>query len=501
LRVQGRALQNQDNSDMVAPMGQCPTTHKAPVQPPQTPRLYPREQDVFMNPELLARYDGIRVPRYTSYPTAPHFNGAVDAGQYRQWLSGLAVDTPVSLYLHIPFCESMCWYCGCHTKVVARYQPVAEYLEQLRREIDLVATLVPGRLRVGHLHWGGGTPNMVAPDDFSAVMATLRSRFELTGDAEIAVEIDPRTLTPGHVRAMAGAGVNRASLGVQDFDPAVQRAVNRLQPYETTAGAVAWLHAAGITALNFDLMYGLPGQTVAGCRDTAERALGLRPDRLAVFGYAHVPWMKTHQRRIDEAALPDGPTRWRQFAAIAGALTGAGFEPIGLDHFAAPGDELAVARRAGRLRRNFQGYTPDASPVLIGFGASAIGALPQGYVQNAPDFHRYAEAVTAGGLAVTRGLVLSADDRLRRDLIERLMSDLAVDLGQVAARHGVETGHFDDELEKLEALAADGVVQRDGLRLTIPEAARPLVRVVAAVFDPYLATSQQNGTARHSRAV
>jgi oxygen-independent coproporphyrinogen-3 oxidase len=454
-----------------------------------------------MTPERLARYDGVRVPRYTSYPTAPHFTGAVDADRYREWLGSLAADAGVSLYLHIPFCESMCWYCGCHTKVVARYQPVAEYLALLRREIELVAALVPGRLRVRHLHWGGGTPNMVAPDDFAAVMATLRHGFDFAPDAEIAVEIDPRTLTPDHVRAMAGAGVNRASLGVQDFDPDVQRAVNRIQPYDLTAGAVARLHAAGIHALNFDLMYGLPGQTVEGCHDTAERALTLRPDRLAVFGYAHVPWMKTHQRKIDEAALPDGPTRWRQFAAIADALTGAGFEPVGLDHFARPQDPLAVARRAGRLHRNFQGYTPDGSPVLIGFGASAIGALPQGYIQNAPDFHRYAEAIGAGGLAVTRGLVLSAEDRLRRDLIERLMSDLAVDLEQVAARHGVGPGHFDAELDGLDGLAADGVVERDGWRLTIPEVARPLVRIVAAVFDPYLVASQQNGTARHSRAV
>ncbi len=454
-----------------------------------------------MTPELLARYDGMRVPRYTSYPTAPHFTGAVDADRYQEWLSHLPAGTDVSLYLHIPFCESMCWYCGCHTKVVTRYQPVAEYLELLRREIGLVADVVPGRLRVRHLHWGGGTPNMVAPDDFAAVMAVLRNRFELAHDAEIAVEIDPRTLTLDHVHAMAEAGVNRASLGVQDFDPLIQKAVNRIQPYAMTAEAVTRLRAAGIAAINLDLMYGLPGQTVETCRDSAGLALSLEPDRLAVFGYAHVPWMKTHQKKIDEAALPNGPARWRQFGAIAERLTDAGFEPIGLDHFAAPQDELAVARRAGRLRRNFQGYTPDGSPVLIGFGASAIGALPQGYIQNAPDFQRYAAAVGAGGLAVTRGLGLTAEDRLRRDLIERLMSDLAVDLGQVAICHGVGADHFDPELESLAPLAADGLVERDGLRLTIPEAARPLVRIVAATFDRYLVTSQQNGTAHHSRAV
>ncbi len=454
-----------------------------------------------MTPERLARYDGVRVPRYTSYPTAPHFTPAIGADQYRNWLGNLSAGTEVSLYLHIPFCESMCWYCGCHTKVVARYQPVAEYLEHLQCEVNRVADVVPGRLRVRHLHWGGGTPNMVAPDDFTKMMATLRARFDLVEGAEVAVEIDPRTLTPEHVRAMAEAGVNRASLGVQDFNPDIQRAIHRVQPYAMTAEAMTRLRDAGIAAINLDMMYGLPGQTVEDCRESAELALSLRPDRLAVFGYAHVPWMKSHQKKINEAALPDGPARWRQFAAITERLTQAGFEPIGLDHFAAPHDELAVAQRAGRLRRNFQGYTPDDSSVLIGFGASAIGALPQGYVQNAPDFHAYASAIEAGHLAVARGIMVSDDDRLRRDLIERLMSDLTVDLEQVAARHGLEADHFDPELGALDALAADGLVERDGRRLIIPEDARPLVRVVAAAFDRHLLSSQQNGTARHSRAV
>ncbi len=454
-----------------------------------------------MNPELLARYDGVRVPRYTSYPTAPHFTDAVTAGRYRDWLGELAPGTDVSLYLHIPFCDSMCWYCGCHTKVVARYQPVAEYLDHLRREIDLVADAVGGRLRVRHLHWGGGTPNMVAPADFAGLMAALRARFEIGADAEIAVEIDPRTLSLEHVQVMAETGVNRASLGIQDFDPEIQKAVNRIQSYAMTATAVEWLRAAGINAINFDLMYGLPGQTVEGCRDSAGLALGLRPNRLAVFGYAHVPWMKSHQRLINEDALPDGQERWRQFAAIAGRLEEAGLQMIGLDHFASPEDDLAVAQRQGRLRRNFQGYTADQSQVLIGLGASAIGAVPQGYVQNAPDFHRYAEAIAAGQLAVARGLVLTDEDRLRRAVIERLMCDLTVDLEGILATHGREAGHFDGVLAGLDALIADGLVERRGRVLDIPESARPLVRIVAAAFDPYLAPSQESGTARHSRAV
>ena len=454
-----------------------------------------------MNPELLARYDGARVPRYTSYPTAPHFSTAVAGAQVCSWLSGLTDDTPASIYLHVPFCESMCWYCGCHTKVVSRYQPVANYIELLRREISMVADRVSGRLRIGHLHWGGGTPNMVAPADFAAVMAAVRARFDFAAAAELAVEIDPRTLTPDHVSAMADSGVNRVSLGVQDFDSEIQRSINRVQPFDQTALAVEWLHAAGIRAINVDLMYGLPAQTVTHCRRSVELALELKPDRLAVFGYAHVPWMKKHQRLINEAMLPDGITRWRQFAAISEMLVDAGYQAIGLDHFAVPSDELAVAQRAGELRRNFQGYTTDTADVLIGFGASAIGALPQGYFQNAPDFQAYEDAITAGRLAVARGLALTAEDRLRRDLIERLMCDLAVDLNQITARHGVAADHFDAELSGLARLAADGLVVVDGRRVIVPEAARPLIRIAASVFDPYLLPSQDSGVAKHSRAI
>ncbi|MEI8396629.1 MAG: oxygen-independent coproporphyrinogen III oxidase [Rhodospirillaceae bacterium] len=454
-----------------------------------------------MNPELLARYDGVRVPRYTSYPTAPHFSAEIGPSRYLDWLGRLSSGSAASLYLHVPFCESMCWYCGCHTKVVARYDPITEYVGLLKREIKRVAGAVSGRLRISHLHWGGGTPNMMKPDDFSAVMDAVRARFDFADDAEIAVEIDPRTLSPGHVRAMAAAGVNRASLGVQDFDSEVQRLVNRIQPQAMTAEATERLRAAGIRAINFDLMYGLPGQTIESCRMTAEAALKLGPDRLAVFGYAHVPWMKSHQRKIDEAALPDAVARWRQFGAITETLTTAGLQPIGLDHFAVPDDELAVSQRAGELRRNFQGYTNDRAEVLIGLGCSAIGALPDGYVQNSPDFHKYDTAIAAGEPATARGLVLSAEDRLRRDLIERLMCDLAVDLEAVAARHGASPDHFDADIAGLAALVQDGVVAVAGRRLTVPEACRPLVRLAAAAFDPYLAPAKDSGKARHSTAI
>ncbi|HYD29400.1 MAG TPA: oxygen-independent coproporphyrinogen III oxidase [Azospirillaceae bacterium] len=453
-------------------------------------------------PALLAKYDGLRVPRYTSFPTAPHFTPQAGAENYRAWLSALdPAGDSASLYLHVPFCRVLCWYCGCHTKIVNQYDPVAAYLDVLKREIALVADALPGRIKVRHIHWGGGTPTMAAPADFEAVMALLRQRFDVAEDAEVAVEIDPRTLTEEMAQALGRAGVNRASLGVQDFDPAVQEAIHRHQPLEVTQRTLDWLRGVGIGHINLDLMYGLPKQTEETCRKSAETALTLDPDRLAVFGYAHVPWMKKHQKLMDEAALPDGQARWRQFSVISQVLGGAGLQPIGLDHFAKPGDELAVAQRAGTLHRNFQGYTTDASEVLLGFGCSSIGETPQGYAQNQPDTRLYMETVKEGRLPIAKGLKITAEDRMRRDLIVRLMCDLGVDLDAVAARHGADAALFEPDLARLDGLAADGLAVVDGHRVTVPEAARPLVRAVAAAFDPYLQASLASGTARHSKAI
>ncbi|QQP91659.1 oxygen-independent coproporphyrinogen III oxidase [Skermanella sp. TT6] len=450
-----------------------------------------------MNADLIAKYDGLRVPRYTSFPTAPHFGPQVQAGDYLAWLGRLPAGQELSLYFHVPFCKSMCWYCGCHTKIVARYDPIAEYLDLLMREIDLVADALPGAMPVRHVHFGGGTPTMIGSADFERLMAHVRSRFDLVPGCEIAVEIDPRTLTLEAPEALARAGVNRASLGVQDLDATVQSAINRVQPFEVTEAAVRALRRNGIDSINLDLMYGLPHQTPESCEESAERVMDLTPERLAVFGYAHVPWMKKHQRLIDESVLADARDRWKQFDAIAAVLADNGYHQIGLDHFALEADPITVAQRNGTLRRNFQGYTTDGADVLIGFGASSIGALPDGYVQNDPALERYAEAVRAGRPPIVKGKRLSADDRLRRDLIERLMCDLSVDLDAVAARHGVASDLFEPDLEKLAPLAADGLARVDGHRITVPDEVRPLVRAVAAAFDPYLDTAAM----RHSKAI
>lgn len=435
---------------------------------------------------LLHAYGEARLPRYTSYPTAPLFSAAVDAGTYAGWLAQIAPSDPASLYFHVPFCRSMCWYCGCHTTISARDEPIHAYLTALRAEIDTVTAHLPQGQRVNHAHLGGGTPTIMPPADFTELMARLRQRFDFAPDAELAIEIDPRRLDPAMLEALAAGGINRASLGVQTFDPRVQLAINRVQPLKDTAAATEGLRRAGIARVNFDLIYGLPHQTTESCVDTAAKAVALRPDRLAVFGYAHVPDFKKHQRLIDEAALPDAAARVEQATAIAETLTAAGYVQIGLDHFALPGDPLAIAQAEGRLRRNFQGYTTDACATLIGFGASAIGQTPQGHVQNDVAINRYARTVLEGGLATTRGYCLTADDRLRAAVIERLMCDFAVDLPAVCGRFGADPANLTEGNARLARALADGLVEMQDGRLRMLGNLRFLVRVVAAAFDAHL---------------
>ncbi len=450
-----------------------------------------------MKAEILARYADRPLPRYTSYPTAPHFIAAVGSGSYRQWLEAVPPGSDTSIYLHLPFCRSMCWYCGCHTTVTARDEPITRYVDALHREIDLIADALPGRIVAKHIHFGGGTPTLMQPVQFVALMDKLRERFEVPENAEIAIEIDPRTLDRRMVDALAVGGVTRASLGVQSFDPVVQRAINRVQTFEETGAAVADLRGAGIAAINFDLIYGLPHQTVESCLDTAARALELKPDRLAVFGYAHVPTFKLHQRKIEVSSLPGGAERHAQAEAIAAALVGVDYRRIGLDHYARPGDALAVAAENGTLHRNFQGYTTDACETLIGFGASSIGRLPQGYVQNALLIGDYQRRIAAGDMAVGKGRAFAPEDRLRAAVIERIMCDYRVDLDEVCGRFGADPDELLASAEGLDELGGDGIVRRERNVIAIADDARPLVRVLAAAFDQYLG----DAPARHSRAV
>ncbi|MBP2234934.1 oxygen-independent coproporphyrinogen-3 oxidase [Sinorhizobium kostiense] len=449
-----------------------------------------------MQSALVAKYGEARLPRYTSYPTAPRFSPAIDDRTYGDWLSASAPERPASLYLHIPFCRSMCWYCGCHTTITQRDQPILDYLHMLREEVHLVSAKAKARLSIDHVHFGGGTPTIMRPEEFLALTELLREHFDFASAAEIAVEIDPRTLEPEMATALGEAGVRRASLGVQSFDPVVQKAINRIQSEGQTMEAVTRLRKAGVDSINFDLIYGLPHQTVDSCIATTEAAIKMAPERFAVFGYAHIPSFKKHQKLIDEKALADAEGRVAQAEAIAATLVAAGYRRIGLDHFALPNDSLATAQASGRLHRNFQGYTTDACETLIGLGASAIGRMRDGYVQNEVPPGLYAQRIASGRLATVKGYRLTAEDRLRASIIERLMCDFAVDVPALASAHGFDPQMLLRGNAKLAMLENDGILENaDGI-ITLREGGRFLIRAAAAAFDAYI---DQSGRT-HSKA-
>ena len=449
-----------------------------------------------MQNELINKYD-LRVPRYTSYPTAPHFNDSVNGEVYTRWLGELDPATELSLYFHIPFCDEMCWFCGCYTKIVKRYDPVKDYLTALLAEVDLVADALPTRMTAKHLHWGGGSPTMLKGEDWLAIMDKLRSRFDVSGDAEIAVELDPRTATEPYVADLARAGVNRASIGVQSYEPKVQEAINRIQPYETTKQVIEWLRAHNITRINMDLMYGLPFQDTAEIERMVDMTVELQPNRIALFGYAHVPWMQSHQKLIKEETLPDAAERWEQFTLAVERLKVLGYVQIGFDHFAHPDDPMATAVESGELHRNFQGYTTDTAPAMLGFGASSIGYLPQGYVQNERPLKAYSQAIFSGVLPAAKGIGLSTADTLHRAIIEDIMCTLTVDLAARCAEFGTDLAALDADVEKLNPLVKDEICTIDGNTITVTEIGRPFIRLVASAFDEYL----DSGLGRHSKAV
>ncbi len=426
------------------------------------------------------------MPRYTSYPTAPHFSAQIGANDHARWLAGLPAEATLSLYLHVPFCPSLCYYCGCTTKATRRPAPVAAYAARLEREIGLVAAQAGGR-RVTHIAWGGGTPSLTGPEALKRLFGRISDGFDLTGLIEHAIELDPRETDEALADGLGAIGVDRVSFGVQDFSVHVQSAIGRVQPFGTVERAVKCVRDAGVGAVNLDLMYGLPHQTERDVRRTAQLATLLAPERLALFGYAHVPWVRPNQKLIDQTALPGAATRLDQAEAAREVLVEEGYVPVGLDHFARPTDTLAVAAAAGRLRRNFQGYTVDQADALIGLGASAISRLPEGFTQNAPDSASYIRAIDAGRFSTTRGIAFTPDDVKRGALIERLMCDLAVDL---------DAAILDEARPRLAPLVADGLLDIRGQRIAMTSVGRPFVRLAAAALDARL----QAG-ARHSVAV
>ncbi|WP_413599739.1 oxygen-independent coproporphyrinogen III oxidase [Brucella ceti] len=445
-----------------------------------------------MSQTIVEKYGEARLPRYTSYPTAPNFKAEIVPGAYGRWLNSIPDDQDTSLYLHIPFCRSMCWYCGCHTTITEKDRPILDYLDVLHKEIEMIARQRGRSFNLGEIHFGGGTPTIIQPDEFVALMAALRDRLGFAGELNAAVEIDPRRMTPEMAAALAYSGITRASLGVQSFNPKVQKAINRIQTAKTTLETVSSLRKNNIQAINFDLIYGLPHQTVASCIETVDIAVEMRPNRFAVFGYAHVPGFKKHQRLIDEKALPDVQARHAQAAAIAERLVEAGYEQIGLDHFALPDDDLSIAQREGRLHRNFQGYTTDACKTLIGIGASAIGRFGNGYHQNIVPPGLYASCVASGELPTAKIYELTAEDRVRADVIEQLMCNFSVNVAAVCAAHGFDPEVLMKQNDTLDELEKDGLVQREGFMVRVDGRHRFIVRAVASAFDAYLASSKTN---------
>jgi oxygen-independent coproporphyrinogen-3 oxidase len=399
--------------------------------------------------------------------------------------------------LHIPYCDRLCWFCACHTKHTLKYEPIASYLTSLKLEIAAVGQRISRNARVTAVHFGGGSPTMLKPEDMIDLMDCLRAAFNFAENAEISVEMDPNDLDEPRYDALAAIGMTRASLGVQDFDPKVQKTINRIQTFEQTRSVVDAVRARGVRSVNCDILYGLPYQSLDTLAETVRSIISLDPDRIALFGYAHVPWMKKHQTMIPDEALPDIVERYRQMTLAGDMLVAAGYVAIGIDHFAKPVDSLGVACSNGDLKRNFQGYTDDSATALIGLGASSIGKLPQGYVQNMPATGEYQRMAETDGLCVVRGIELSDDDRARAWVIERIMCDFAFDFAELEREFGRDPSGIIAEAKLFAAQNSDGIAQIKGQVFSLTEAGKPFARTVAAVFDSYLST----GKGRHSVAV
>ena len=448
-----------------------------------------------IDPEILARYNRPG-PRYTSYPTAPQFEDSFGPEAYAKRLAvaNELTGDPLSLYVHIPFCEHRCLYCGCHVVITRREDIVRNYLDHLAREIRMVAAALPDRRDVLQLHWGGGTPTHLSPDEMRELFGVLTDCFHLLPGAEVAVEIDPRVTSHEHVDALREVGFNRLSMGVQDFTPKVQQAVERNQTLEQTRELIEYCRARGFTEFNIDLIYGLPFQTVERFEQSARQVLALEPGRVAVYSYAHVPWIKPQQKKMDASALPDAKTKFALFASAISTFTAAGYVQIGMDHFARPDDELARARVAGSLTRNFMGYTVKAAPDMLAFGISGIGEVRGAFAQNAKKLTSYYRALDEGVFPVERGYVLDDDDRIRQFVIRSIMCNFGLDFDLLKERFGVEyEEYFADEDRALRETIESTFFAREPRRLSITPEGQLFVRNICMLFDRYLEADGQAG--------
>jgi len=425
-----------------------------------------------------------KVPRYTSYPPATKFSNDVSGLEYLDWIRAIPQDARISLYVHVPFCRRLCWFCACRTQGVRSDEPVIAYLATLKQEIATLAGHLPEGVRVARLHWGGGTPTLLGAAQMTDLAQTIRRLIPLTDDAEFSVEIDPNEIDAPRMDALAAAGMNRASIGVQDFDPQIQQIIGRIQGYDVTRSAVEQLRARGIHSLNADILFGLPHQSQARISDSVQMLLSLAPDRVALYGYAHVPWMAKRQAMIPTEALPSPEERLALFDTARRLFLWDSYDEIGIDHFARPTDSMAKAARTGHLRRNFQGYTDDTCDVLIGLGASAISKFPQGFAQNASSTAAYQKAVRAGELATGRGHAFKGEDRLRARMIEMLMCDFRIDTAKICDEFAMTPVEVEAFYRPARAAFEDMIrVTEDGFEVV--KEGRPLTRMIARAFDEY----------------
>ena len=448
------------------------------------------------NLDLLTRYGlfDAKVPRYTSYPPANHFENGEGVQSQRQWLLSVPDGSDVSIYIHIPFCKRLCWFCACRTQGTQTLGPVAGYVATVIAEIMAVRGTLPSSVRMARLHLGGGTPTILSPELMEKLLKTVFDAFVTSDDFEFSVEIDPTEAAPNLLQTLADFGLNRASIGVQDFDPKVQKAIGRKQSVIQTERVVDWLRGAGVQSLNFDLLYGLPHQTADTFADTIDRVMMMTPDRLAIYGYAHVPWMSKRQVMIKDDDLPDPLMRVTLSEQAKTAFVAAGYLPVGIDHFALPSDSLATADGAGALRRNFQGYTDDTSPTLIGFGASSISRFAQGYVQNAVATAAYQGRIAEGGFAGNKGFALSPEDHLIASMIEDLMCRFQIDLPRLYKTYPDKWSKIETYIAGLMLRFPDVLDRRDDVVAVRPEG-RMLIRIIAHDIDGFRSNLEAHSTA------
>ncbi len=449
----------------------------------------------------LIRKFNVPGPRYTSYPPATHFTEETSKDLLIEKIiaNNQTADRDLSLYFHLPFCESLCWYCGCTTVITTKQDKSAQYLDYVERELDRMGEFLHPDRKVTQLHLGGGTPTFLLPEEIQRLGEMVKSRFQVDPDIEASVEIDPRSLTEDKLAALSEAGFTRASIGVQDNNPEVQKAVHRIQPLEMTQKVVGWIREAGFQSLNIDLIYGLPHQTVETFEKTIDEVLELGPDRLAVFSYAHVPWIKPAQKILKEEFLPTPEVKLELLKLTVEKLTAAGFIDIGMDHFAHPDDELAVAQRAKTLQRNFQGYSTKGGTDIYSFGMSSISQADDIYWQNEKELPDYYRAIDGGGLPISKGYVLTEEDLIRRQTIMRLMCDLGVDYAGMSERLGLDfKEHFASEIASLDDLEEGGLLQRYDDRIEVTELGQLFIRIVAMRFDEYLMAGRKE---QYSKAI